>query len=422
MKKLIVCVVSFCAAQAAFSAGFGLYEASARGNALGGTLVGSTRDASAVYYNPANVTETTNVSVMVGATMVGVYSDVKVDHEKQTRMNPGLFCIPHFFLTVPLPFDFAVGWGNYCENGLGTKYGDGWDLAGDTIETTLEQFTMGPTLSYKITDWWSVGAGMRISYIYFDSKKNPYADAYVPGMGNIAHLSSELEGDDWSMGYVAGTSFKLPAGFSLGLVYRSPIRHDINGEFDVDGKLAGNRYARDSDASAKLNLPQSVTGGLNWDVTDDWRLGFALTWTEWSSVDNIHFNIPAANGGYVQPLRWKDVWRVGLGTEYDLFDDRITLRAGYVYDMDPSSRHYGTTMLPSGHRSIMGLGIGWRIWDTLRLDIGYNLVFMASGSRMIHTDNSALRAQGLPVEDGSYDFKTYNSRSHMLAATLSYEF
>ena len=127
-------------------------------------------------------------------------------------------------------------------------------------------------------------------------------------------------------------------------------------------------------------------------------------------------------GGYVQPLRWEDVWRFGLGTEYDLFDDLITLRAGYVYDMDPSSRHYGTTMLPSGDRQIMGLGIGWRIWDTLRLDIGYNLVFMASGSRKIHTDNSALRAQGLPVADGSYDFKTYDSRSHMLAATLSYTF
>ena len=50
-------LLSALVAGVAYSAGFGLYEVSARGNALGGTLVGSTKDASAVYYNPANMTE-----------------------------------------------------------------------------------------------------------------------------------------------------------------------------------------------------------------------------------------------------------------------------------------------------------------------------------------------------------------------------
>ena len=40
-----------------FGAGFGLNEVSARGNALQGTLVGSTRDISAVYFKPAKLTE-----------------------------------------------------------------------------------------------------------------------------------------------------------------------------------------------------------------------------------------------------------------------------------------------------------------------------------------------------------------------------
>jgi len=36
-----------------YGAGFALYEWSARGNALGGTLVGRADDASAVAFNPA---------------------------------------------------------------------------------------------------------------------------------------------------------------------------------------------------------------------------------------------------------------------------------------------------------------------------------------------------------------------------------
>ena len=52
------------------AAGFSIYEASARGNALGGALVGSTGDASANYYNPANLTELPGVNSMVGVTLI----------------------------------------------------------------------------------------------------------------------------------------------------------------------------------------------------------------------------------------------------------------------------------------------------------------------------------------------------------------
>ena len=50
MKKVAVLLVAASIVCGAHGAGFGIYEASARGNALGGTLVGSTKDASANYY------------------------------------------------------------------------------------------------------------------------------------------------------------------------------------------------------------------------------------------------------------------------------------------------------------------------------------------------------------------------------------
>ena len=203
MKMKVVLVSSMLAVGSASGAGFGLYEASARGNAMGGALVGSTRDASAVYYNPANMTEMTNVSVMVGATMVWLYSDVTVDGRSQQNMNPGLFCIPSLYVTTPVWRDLHFGLGVYCEDGLGTKYGERWDLAGDTVKTTMEQFTLNPNLAYKIADWWSVAGGLKLSYIYFYNLKHPYGGA--PGYD----LESGLEGDAFSLGYNFGTPFRL---------------------------------------------------------------------------------------------------------------------------------------------------------------------------------------------------------------------
>ncbi len=419
MKKLVLSLSVALAAGFAHAAGFGLYEVSARGNALGGTLVGSTKDASAVYYNPANMTETTNVSVMVGATMVWLYADVAVDGKSERNMNPGIFCIPSFFVTTPVWNDLFFGLGFYCENGLGTQYGTDWKLASDTVKTTLEQFTLNPNLAYKITDWWSVAAGLKMSYITFYTKNRPYhgTDGY--------DLVSTLDGDDISMGYNFGTSFKLLEDrdfgkLSLGVVYRSQIKHNIKGDFDIGGTIMGFPYQSvpgwypadtHSEASAKLTLPQSLTAGLNWDSPNDkWHLGFSTTWTQWSSVDTIAFKIPARTptGGtssHDLPLEWEDVWRFSVGGEYQATDD-LALRLGYVFDMDPSSEERGTTMLPGGDRHIIGLGFGYRIWDELRLDIGYNLVKMVESDREI---------------DG-HPFNVSNAYSHMLSASLSYNF
>ena len=424
MKKKTLFAASILALSSSFGAGFGLYEASARGNALGGTLVGSTKDASSVYYNPANMTETTNVSVMVGATMVWLYSGVTVDGRGQPEMNPGLFCIPNFYVTTPVWGDLYFGLGIYCEDGLGSQYGEHWALAGDTVETTMEQFTLNPNLAYKVTDWWSLAAGFKMSYIYFYNRKRPYWGA--PGY----NLQSELEGDDVSIGYNVGTTFRLFENreygrMALGVVYRSQIQHEIEGDFDIDGSVPHPKYGsvpyrlaggdRHSDASAELTLPQSVTTGLNWDSPSDrLHVGLAMTWTEWSCVDTIGFRIPARKptgeaSSFDLPLDWENVWRFSGGLEYDVTED-LSLRCGYVYDMDPSSDDRGTTMLPGGDRHIIGLGAGYYIWRTLRLDVGYNLVMMDPGERDI------------TVNGRKCEFATDNAYSHMLSASLSYTF
>ena len=429
MKKETLLVASSLVLGSSFGAGFGLYEASARGNALGGTLVGSTKDASAVYYNPANMTEMTNVSVMVGSTFVWLYSDVTVDGRSERNMNPGLFCIPSVFVTTPVWDDLHFGLGAYCENGLGTRYGTDWTLAGDTTETTLMQFTLNPNLAYKITDWWSVAAGLKMSYITFNNKKRPHHGR--PGYD----LMSELDGDDISMGYNFGTTFRLMESqdygrLGLGVVYRSQIKHNIKGDFDINGSVPHRLLGRipyaatggdlHSDASARLTLPQSLTAGLNWDSPNEkWHAGFATTWTQWSSVDTISFKIPArtptgARSSFDLPLEWDDVWRFSVGLEYDVTDD-FSLRCGYVYDMDPSSEDRGTTMLPGGDRNILGLGAGYYIWRSLRLDVGYNLVMMDEGERWITVNKGSL-------DERRHFFGTSNSYSHMLAVSLSYAF
>ena len=424
MKKIAIALAVCFVSGMAFSAGLGIYEASARGNALGGTLVGSTKDATAVYYNPANMSEMTNAALYVGVTFINPYCDVEVDHVGQDKMNAGWFTVPTFYATVALPFDFSFGLGGYSEYGLGTKYGEHWDLSGDTIKTTIEQYSINPVLSYKVVDWWSVAAGVKLSYINFSNEKHPY-DGHtfyyapygmtLPNYPNAYHLTSNLKGDDPALGYNFATSFKITDTLSLGVHYRSRIKHCISGHFNLAGGVnspAGivEQHARTT-AKADLTLPQSVTIGANWDALETLRLGAAMTWTEWSTLDVINFRIPQY--GYKLPLKWEDVWRFGLGGEYDICDP-LSLRLSYVYDMDPTG-HHGTTMLPSGNRQIIGTGLGWKICQNLRFDIGYSFIVMQRAKRFV----------GLKGPDGTiteHRFSTDNGYSHLVSAGFSYFF
>ncbi len=454
MKKVLFLAAVAAATTCSYGAGFGIYEASARGNAMGGAVVGDTHDATAAYHNPANLAFSTNIMVAGGFTLINPYCDVEVDHRSQDRMNPGWFFVPTFYASIPLPADFTFGWGNYTEFGLGTKYADHWDLAGDTQQTTMEQMSFNPNLSYKVTDRWAVAAGIRGSYILFNNHKRPYhGDSYLydTGYGTLSapdayHLHSRLNGDDWGMGWNAATSFKVTEDVTVGLIYRSQIKHKIKGDFHLNGHVSGTmagtlhnvpyEYAPGQytvlpsvptsqdfsqtigarrRASAKLTLPESVTLGANWNVTPRYRVGSTITYTRWSSVNSIHFKIHGDGGyGYRQRFSWRDTVRVGFGMEYD-FLDWLSGRIGYVFDEDPTRKSHESTMLPGGDRHIIGTGLGFKLTENLRLDLGYNFIRMNNEHYYVRTHDQRGNEQKRYVS-------CHNGFSHLVSATLSYSF
>jgi len=417
MKKIIATGALVLAAVSANAAGFGIYEASARGNAMGGALIGDSSDATANYYNPANIAFATNIQLAAGVSFINPFCDIEVDHERQTRMDPGWFTVPTFYATIPLPWDFAIGWGNYTEYGLGTHYAPGWALAADTQQTTMEQITMNPNLAWKACNWMSVSAGLRASWISFENHKQPFNGLPAP---LATSASTRLRGEDWAFGWNAGLSIKPVKDVTVGLVYRSRIRHNIRGHFDYYGSLthplaAPTFNSTHGRASARLTLPDSLSLGVNWDVTKRYRVGLIATWTHWSTVKEIDFRVaPMATGGYRMPFHWKDTIRAGVGMEYDLFN-WMSVRCGYTFDEDPSKKHLSTTMLPAGDRHIIGSGLGFKITDSLRLDLGYSFI------RMNNVHYNVTTNKDTPIKQ-TRRFSAHNGYSHIVSATLAYSF
>jgi len=419
MKKELICFTSLMVASCGFAAGFGLYEMSAKAMGMGGHVFGKAADASGNYYSPATISGLTGTVVTVGTSILHPVLDTYVDGENTHKMNPGYFCVPNAFITQELPWGLTAGLGFYADYGLGSHYHASWPLAYDSQKSNFEGYTVNPNISYRITDKWSVAGGVRLTHAHFEQHRVIPTDLRALGMGvQRARVKFDVD-NDVDVGYVLGTVYEVTDTFSLGAVWRSNVRLDLEGDSQVSGvpgsvtlptgtKVAvGDKMA--GDIGDKLDLPMSATMGYNWDILDDLHMGGSLTWTEWSCVDTINFTLPA--GQQTMDLGWHDAYRTGFGFMYDL-TDAWSFSVGYIYDWDPTREKRPATMLPAGDRHIICFGPVWS-YGAWEFSACYQLIIMESKTVLVSDLNPAV---------AKHRFETDNSYTHCVCLTASYRF
>lgn len=369
-KFLMAGAVVASASATAFGAGFGLNEVSARGNALQGTLVGSTRDISAVYFNPANLTELKDdgVYTMFGITILRpdfytTAGGVRVDQDEK------VFIDPHFYIGSKIADRVWFGFGEYSEYGLGTRYENRntWPLAADSAKTMITSFTLSPTIAWQATDELSLSAGFRALYM------DVVMDRMIPQVGSMMHITA----DDWAYSYILGAAYQLTDTLRFGVVYRG--KTDVKPEGDAELTAIGYKC----DVDGELNMPQSVMAGLNWQATSDLNLGVNVTWNGWSSNKDIAMNFDSPMLGSVNaPQNWHDTWRFSVGGEYKL-SEFWSMQLGLTQDYDPSNAGYSNTMCPPGDRNQAGIGFTYAK-DDWSVSFDYMYVYIHDTERTIH--------------------------------------
>lgn len=414
----------------AFASGFGLYEASAPTYAMGGAVVGRAYDASANFHNPATLTDLTNITVTAGFLTEHPRGRMKtnIPGDHTSTMDPGCFILPHFHLAIPLPYDFAFGLGVMPEYGLGSHYDSNWGMSYNSTETTVQSITINPNIAYKITDDWSIGGGLRFLWFDFEQYSSPIAQ-FVPGYSitdQPIRFRNRLKGDNGmeDFGYQIGTKYDVFDNFSVGLVYKSMPRVHVKGtsrnESMVNNPtLISAAQSLTGDAQTTLDLPQSITGGFNWDITDRWHLGGAVSWTEWSSVGVLNFHIPTRDGKPKKiDLNWEDTWRFALAPSWD-FAENWTAIASYVFETDCCGSQ-DSTMLPPSTRHMLSAGLVWRAWAGLELGLTYGIILM-DGNDSDCTMSSTYYGTNTKVSE-KYEYSAHRALSHAAGFTVTYRF
>jgi long-chain fatty acid transport protein len=418
-------IVTICVAGPVHATGFAIEEqdAVALGTAQAGRAALADNPAT-VFYNPAGMTRLSGTQAALSGIYIGPTGDFdnagsSLGAVPLTGGDGGAFSsdafVPTLYLTTGVSERLKLGIGVSVPFGLGTDYDPDWVGRYHTIEADLRVVNINPAIAYRLTETLSIGGGIDVQYL--DAELSNAIDfGSLLGFPQALDGRATLSGDNWAVGYNLGLLYEPSPRLRLGLTYRSRVKHDVDVDADFDAPAAAAPIQAaglftDTGGSTEVTLPESVSLSAYYDVTPRWALLADVTWTRWSRFDElaVEFDNPL-QPAIVEEQDWDDTVRISLGAAFRP-TERWVLRAGIAYDESPIPDEFQRPRLVVGDRVLVGVGAGYRLSDTVRLDIGY----MHSFSEDVEVDISNPGAGRLV---GDYD----DLGANLFAAQLSVRF
>ena len=395
--RLIPALIAVTFSGGAFAAAFQLTGLSASGVGIANAgAAASAEDTSTLYYNPAGMTYLSEGHNISFATTLldrstrftnegtrgygGVYpvGDSGGD-------GGGLHAVPSLYYSYSLAPQWRLGLAINPTFADETEYEKNFVGRYSGLKTKIRVINVNPSVAYKANDALSLAVG--INFAKADVEFNQAAPN--PGGPTRPDGSGTLEGDATGWGYNLGLMYQVSKDTRVGLSYRSKIKFDLEGSQNV--QIPGLGTVINRSITAELTTPDTASLAVHHQLNPKWAVLADYTWTGWSSLQKLE-PVTSTGARAVAPLRYnfKDTYRVGLGTTYQL-NDQWMLRLGVAFDKgavpDDASR---TMTVPDQDRTWLAIGAKWKVTPKASLDIGYAHIFVkdANTARNVYRDTN----------------------------------
>ena len=400
-----VCCALACSALAPHSAqggGIELYEIGSPDIGLASAGYSArAQDASTLFKNPAGM------SLLQGSQFQGglqlTYGSVTFSPGAGT--SPGLGnngggnaigAIPAAsgFFVYDLSEKWKLGLGAFNYFGLAERYDDNWVGRYYVQRSALLGMSLMPTVSFKATDWLSVGAGLNAMYGYLGTEL---------AINNGSPLDGQLKLQDekWGFGANAGVLIEPREGTRIGLTYLSQVKLDFKDrpEISVFGGNLGTLFTT-PELNLGVTVPQSVMVGFYQDLSPKWAVMGDFGWQQWSQFGEVQVGVEGAGGTprvVTGNLHYQDTWHGALGALYRA-SDKWQFMGGVAFDSSAVDSANRTVTLPMGQAWRFGLGASYQLSKAINVNAAYD--FLWAGNMAV-TQGSSTSSRGLV--SGSYN-------------------
>lgn len=326
----LLAIASVINSKNSFASGYStnLTSTSGLANSYAGSVTGI-HDASDVFFNPS---VTTNLSKNQMIASVN-YMKLKMDNSGSSGkfsngaaasggdsgdIGANIF-VPAFYLSSPINDRASLNFAVTSPFGLPTKYDNDWVGRYNATESSIKTVNLNPSVAYKISEQFSIGAGLVAQYYKSTFTKEIYT-------GGSDDATSRVSGSDWGYGYNLGANYKLNDQLKLGIGYRSKIDYKLSGKSSVQDLGLYSNFI------AKTSTPESLTAGFAYKPVQDIELAYDVTWTKWSRLKRLSVNAyQNSNLSGVEQFNWHDSLLHSVGANFTVSDKTI-IRTGMAYE------------------------------------------------------------------------------------------
>jgi long-chain fatty acid transport protein len=337
-------------------------------------------DVSTLATNPAGLARLKSRQFMVGAQPL--YADVKFDPDGNTTVDgkdgDAADWIPSagLFYGRPINERWAYGVGVYGNFGSALDYGTDWVGRYYVDQVTLQAIVFQPTVSYRLNDEWSVGAGLAAVYGIYEQQAR--VRNLEPGAGD-----GRLKIDDEDLVFTGnfGVLWEPSAETRFGLQYLMSADLEFNDRPSLTGigPLLEAIIDRQGLAGGKLGLdftyPNAVRLSAYHDLNARWSVMGNVGWDEWSEFGKVDVLVSAEDQeNLVFDRNYDDTWHAAVGAEYRA-SDRWRFSGGVAYDSSMMDDDERTPDLPTGEAWRFGFGAEYTTASGLRIAGTYALIW-----------------------------------------------
>jgi long-chain fatty acid transport protein len=360
-----------------------------RAIALGGAVVSDSKDFDAFYTNPAGAANFATPFIGAG---VRILDTTNLKFNDATGSNPPDNSIQGSqFAYAPaaggyLPLNLG---GNKLVVGLG--FGAPFAIVGDWAKdkgnhrfnmASQELFSidLSPTVAWKISDTFSVGASVNLqafSFLRLQSIVN------LGGFGGLTGKTNDtltlqtrdrfpLPVPPWefdtgfeTVGVTLGAQYRPLPGVQLGVSFRSKQENTFEGKTVL---RSGGAIIGQTNFSADVDLPGHLQFGGSFDLIPQTLRAFVdVQWTMWSdtaafgkaSVIKTPGLVPGVLNGLAVDYKADDTYSIRVGAEYTPASmPGWAFRTGYWYDPSPFPNNTVDILTYSSDRHIFSAGVG----------------------------------------------------------------
>jgi long-chain fatty acid transport protein len=407
---------------AALGNGMRLPSQDAFATARGEAFVATADNPSAIYYNPAGLTQLDGNNLRAG--IYALYYDptyqppTSANNAGNTYNTKKQFAVaPQFFISSSLKeVPVSLGLGVYAPYGgsiswpSSTRSGTGFRTVG--TQSSLTYIRVNPVIALKFGDCFSFGAGVMVDYADIDLEQGLRPVSQPPNYFRFG-------GYGYSVGYNLGALWHPVEQISLGATFRSRTRFTMDGTTSM-AQLPRTIPPTSLPATMDLTFPLTAVIGLSYRPTPKWNLEFDADYTDWSSFGKTTIKQQGVTPFPVQqdiPVRfgWEASWMYELGaTRY--FDNGWHASAGYVFNQTSVPNTYYSPLVADVDRHIFSLGAG-RNGKRFDFDITYQVGY---GPEHSVTDSSPSSTPGFSSGQRANGVYSFFSQAVMVAVGVHF--